>query len=98
MSRNLLKPYFSVPPGQYDQTYFSQLVQSFSFLLEQLQNPGDARHTTVTLTHLQTNDQGLEPGALFQQDGFVKITQENAPHVAGIAAIASVGSVSVTTT
>jgi hypothetical protein len=74
------------------------MVQSFSFLLEQLQNPGDARHTTLTLTDLQTNDQGLEPGALFQQDGFVKITQANTPHVGGIASTGEVGSVTVSTT
>lgn len=98
MSRRLTRSFFAVPPGQYDQTYFSQMVQSFSFLLEQLQNPGDARHTTLTLTDLQTNDQGLEPGALFQQDGFVKITQANTPHVGGIASTGEVGSVTVSTT
>ena len=98
MSRKLTRSFFAVPPGQYDQTYFSQLVQSFYFLLEQLQNPGDARHTTMTLTNLQTNDQGLEPGALFQQDGFVKITQANTPHVGGIASTGEVGSVTVSTT
>lgn len=98
MSRRLTRAFFAVPPREYDQTYFSQLVQSFSFLLEQLQNPGDARHTTMTLTNLQTNDQGLEPGALFQQGGFVKIAQANTPHVAGLTATTSVGSVTVTTT
>jgi hypothetical protein len=52
----------------------------------------------MTLTNLQTNDQGLEPGALFQQDGFVKITQANTPHVGGIASTGEVGSVTVSTT
>lgn len=98
MSRRLTRSFFALPPDQYDQTYFSQMVQSFSFLLEQLQNPGDARHTTLTLTNLQTNDQGLEPGALFQQDGFVKIAQANTPHVGGIASTGEVGSVTVSTT
>jgi len=50
------------------------------------------------LTNLQTNDQGLEVGALFEQDGFVKITKANTPHVGGLAATGGVGSVTVTTT
>jgi len=98
MSRRFSPLALQLPPEKYDPRYFRELVRSFFVFFENQQNPGDARHTIMTLTHLQTNDQGLEPGALFQQAGFVKITQENAPHVAGIAATASVGSVSVTTT
>jgi hypothetical protein len=98
MSRRLTRPLFPLPPTQYNQSYFAQLVQSFALFLEQVQNPGDARHTTMTITNLQSNDQGLAPGALFQQEGFVKIAQANTPHVAGLTATTSVGSVTVTTT
>ena len=98
MSRNLTRSYFAVPPKDYSQTYFSQLVQSFSVLLAQIQNPGDSRVTTLTITNLPTNDQGLETGALFEQDGFVKITKANTPHVGGLSAIGATGSVTVSTT
>ena len=98
MSRRLTRPYFPVPPPSYDQRYFSEVIRSFSVFLEQIQNPGDQRATTLTLTGLQENDAGLEPGALFQQDGFVKITRNNAPHPAGAGATAGVGIVTVVTT
>ena len=98
MSRSLTRSYFAVPPKEYSQTYFSQLVQSFSVLLAQIQNPGDSRVTTLTITNLPSNDQGLETGALFEQGGFVKITKANAPHVGGISAASEVGSVTVSTT
>jgi hypothetical protein len=78
--------------------YQEEVVRAFSVFLQQLQNPGDARHTTLTLTALQSNDQGLETGALFQVDGFVKIAQANTPHVAGVGSTGSAGSVTVTTT
>lgn len=98
MSRRLPRSFFGIPPSRYDPEYFSRLVESFSFLLGQIQNPGDSRNTTLTLTNLNTSDQGLEPGALFQQNGFVKITLSNTPHVVGVAATSYVGSVTVTTT
>jgi hypothetical protein len=51
----------------------------------------------MVLTNLQTDDSGLETGALFQQDGFVKITLINTPHVRGSAGTGAVGTVTVTT-
>ena len=98
MSRRLTRPFFPVPPQQYMQNYFAELVRSFSVYLEQMQNPGDLRATTLTLTDLQTDDSGLETGALFQQDGFVKITRINVPHARGLFATGQVGQVTVVTT
>lgn len=66
--------------------------------LEQNNNPGDIRATEITLTDLQTNDSGLEVGAVFQQDGNLKITLSHKPHPAGVAASSAVGTVTVTTT
>jgi hypothetical protein len=97
MSRNLVLPFFPVAPQQYDQQYFAEVVRSFSVYLEQMQNPGEGRNTFMVLTNLQTDDSGLETGALFQQDGFVKITLINTPHVRGSAGTGAVGSVTVTT-
>jgi len=97
MSRNLVRPFFPIPPGQYTQQYFAELVRSFSTYLEQMQNPGEGRHTQLVLTNLQTDDSGLETGALFQQDGFVTITLVDTPLVRGQQATGAVGDVTVTT-
>ena len=97
MSRNLTLPYFAVPPGEYNQQYFAELVRSLSVYLTNQQNPGEGRNTQLVLTNLQTDDSGLETGALFQQDGFVKIALINSPHVRGSAGTGAVGTVTVTT-
>ena len=98
MSRNLVLPFFAVPPAQYDQNYFANLTRSFAIYLEQKQNPGLERATNITLTDLPTTDQGLEPGTLFQQDGFVKVALTNKPHVGGVSGTSGVGTVTVVTT
>ncbi len=97
MSRNLVRPFFPVAPFEYKQEYFAEVVRSFSVYLENMQNPGEGRHTALVLTNLQTDDSGLENGALFQQNGFVKIALINMPHVRGQQATGSVGSVTVST-
>ena len=98
MSRNLVRPFFPEPPREYSSRYFSELVRSFSTYLINMQNPGEGRNTFGVFTNLQTDDSGLETGAIFNDGGYVKITQENTPHVRGSAGIGSVGSVTVTTT
>jgi len=97
MSRNLVRPFFPIPPQEYQQQYLAEVVRSFSTYLEQMQNPGLGRNTELVLTNLQTDDSGLETGALFQQGGFVKITLIDMPHVRGSSATGSVGSVTVST-
>ena len=54
--RRLVLPQFPRAPEQYDATYMSEVVRSFSVFLELFNNPGDARHTELTLTNLQQND------------------------------------------
>jgi hypothetical protein len=76
----------------------NEVIRAFSVFIQQIQNPGDARHTELTLTGLQSNDQGLEEGALFEVNGFVKISRSFNPHVSGAGATGSTGSVTVTTT
>jgi len=97
-SRRLVRPYFPIPPQNYDQAYLNEVIRAFSVFIQQIQNPGDARHTELTLTELQSNDQGLETGALFEVDGFVKISRSFNPHLAGVGSTGAVGSVTVTTT
>ena len=95
--RRLVLPQFPRAPEQYDATYMSEVVRSFSVFLELFNTPGDARHTELTLTNLQQNDYNLETGAVFQQDGTLKIVIANKPHPAGLAGTGSVGSVTVST-
>jgi len=97
MSRNLARPFLPIPPAEYQQNYMTEIVRSLSVYFQAQQNPGEGRHTQMVFTALQTNDQGLETGALFEQDGFVKITKANTPHVAGNSASGFVGEVTVST-
>ena len=98
MSRNLILPFLPVPPNEYQQQYFAEVVRAISVYMQNERNPGEGRHTAMVLTNLQSNDQGLETGALFEHDGFVKITKANTPHVGGVSATGAVGSVTVSTT
>ena len=103
MSRNLVLPFFPNPPEEYDQQYMAELMRSFSIYLTQMQNPGEGRNTELTLTNLQTDDQGLPVGELFQYRdtsgmmGFVKIAVADISNLRGIEATSGVGSVTVTT-
>jgi hypothetical protein len=97
MSRNLIKPFFARPPAEYDQQYMATLVQSFALYLEQMQNPGEGRHTQLTLTDLPDSDQGLEVGALFKFNNFIKIASADNANLPGVAGTGAVGSVTVTT-
>lgn len=95
MSRNLPLPFLPVPPSEYRQGYFSEVVRAISVYMENERNPGEGRHTRLVLTDLPSNDQGLELGALFEQDGFVKVTKANTPHVGGLTSSGFVGTVTV---
>ena len=103
MSRNLVLPFFPTPPEEYDQQYMSELVRAFSVYLTQMQNPGEGRHTGLALTNLQTDDQGLAVGELFNYKnasgtmGYIKIVVADASNLRGITATGGVGSVTVTT-
>ena len=73
MSRQLVTPTFALPPDEYDPQYFNDMVRSLSQLVTQLQNPGELRGTKITLTDLPTSDTGLEVGALFNDNGTIKV-------------------------
>lgn len=73
MSRQLVPPTFSLPPDEYDVQYFNDLVRGLGILVTQQQNPGELRGTKITLTDLPTSDTGLEVGALFNDNGTIKV-------------------------
>ena len=97
MSRNLVRPYFPIPPQDYNQSYFYEVVRSFAVYLDQMHNPGEGRHTRLVLTALPNSDQGLETGSLFERNGFIKISIADQPNLLGVSSTGAVGSVTVTT-
>ena len=98
MSRNLPLPFLPVPPNEYSQQYIAEIVRSLSVYMQNERNPGEGRNTFSVFTNLQTDDSGLETGAIFNHGGYVKITQVNTPHARGSAGTGAVGLVTVTTT
>ena len=98
MSNRLVPaPYFPIPPSEYDQRYFNEVIRAFSVFLEQSRNPGEGRNTFTVFTNLATSDVGLETGAVFNYNGYLKVVQSNTPHPLGTACESNVGSVSVVT-
>lgn len=95
MSRSLVRPQFPVAPEAYSQRYMSEVVRQFSLLIQQLQNPGDARHTVITLTNLPTDDVGLEQGSVYNQNGFLKISELDTSSVRGSGLTVTIGTVTV---
>jgi hypothetical protein len=97
MARNLNLPFLPVPPEKYDQSYFSEIVRALSVYMQNERNPGEGRNTFTVFTNLQTDDVGLEPGAVFNHGGYLKVSELNSPHVQGSSATGTVGSVTVST-
>lgn len=54
-SLNSPVPYFPIPPRQYDQQYFSEVIRSFTVFAQQTTNPGPIRATELTLTESTGN-------------------------------------------
>jgi len=98
MTRNLVRPFFPVPPAEYQQWYFSEVVRAFSVYLEQMQNPGEGRNTFTVFTNLQENDVGLEVGSVYRQGNDLKIVLPNITAPSGIFGEGLVGSVTVVIT
>ena len=66
MSRISPIPYFPVPPRDYDQRYFAELIRAFSVYTQQIANPGELRSTELTLTRELVN---VDYGQLSWNDG-----------------------------
>ena len=77
-NRGVNLPYFPVPPAEYNQQYFSELVRSFSTYLQNMNNPGVGRQTTMALTALPTSTANLRDGDLYNENGFVRIHSSTA--------------------
>ena len=66
-------PIIPLPPESYDRIYFDELIRTLTQSFTQINNPGEIRGTKITLTDLPTSSEGLETGALFNDNGTVKI-------------------------
>jgi len=98
-SRLLTRVYFPNPPAEYQQDTIATIQEAYETLIRQIQNPGDVRATDLTLTSLQSgSDTGLEIGAVYEKDGFLKITLANSPNPAGVSGSGVVGAVTVVIT
>ena len=98
-SRLLTRVYFPNPPAEYQQDTIAAIQEAYETLIRQIQNPGDVRATDITLTNLQSgSDTGLEVGAVYEKDGFVKITLANSPNPAGVSGSGVLGAVTVVIT
>jgi len=89
-------PRLPSPQGEIDSIYMTDLVRALESFISVVENPGGSRATDLTLTALQSgNDVGLELGALYELDGFVKITLANVSACSGISATSGLGTVTV---
>lgn len=52
MPSNAPVPYFAAPPAEYDRNYMAQVVRAFAVFAQQVNNPGAAIFTTLSLTNL----------------------------------------------
>ena len=96
MSRNLNLPFFPIPPEEYSNQYFVEVLRSYSTYLQNMQNPGEGRNTFTVFTALQTDDSGLEDGAVFNHGGQLRVPVAHSPYVRGSQATGEIGSVTVT--
>ena len=98
-SRQLTRVYFPNPPAEYQQNTIAAIQEAYETLIRQIQNPGDVRATDITLTNLQSgSDTGLEVGAVYEKDGFLKITLASTPNPAGVSGSGVLGAVTVVIT
>jgi len=89
-------PRLPSPRGQIDEVYITDLVKALQIFITLVENPGRSRATALTLTSLQSgNDVGLEVGALYVLEGYIKITLANVSACSGILATSSLGAVTV---
>ncbi|CAB4155945.1 hypothetical protein UFOVP1064_43 [uncultured Caudovirales phage] len=93
-SRNVPNIPFPVPPKEYDQRYMAEVTRVFVQYMQQIQNPGEGRNTTVVLTSVPTSATGLESGTIYvDSSGFLKIAVATVVNVSGLAATGGVGQI-----
>ena len=90
-------PVFPTPTEEYDPAYVADLIRALNFFVDQVGNAGPMRGTTLVLTDLPTSGAQLETGAVYNDNGTLKIVLENIGYASSISAASSIGTVTVTT-
>lgn len=98
MSQRVPPPVFPTAPREYDPRFMSDLIRALTQYVVTTNSPGEGRFTGAVLTNLQDNDQGLEEGAIFEQDGHLMIARSFVAAPASTTLTASLGDVTVTIT
>ena len=73
MSTNQPPPRLPDAPEEYNMQFMQDLIRAVEVFIQQERNDGELRGTKITLTQLPTSDSGLEVGALFNDNGTVKV-------------------------
>lgn len=95
-SRNIPSISFPVPPRDYDQRYMAELTRVFAQFVQQIQNPGEGRNTTIVLTAIPYDGTAnLEVGTICVDPyGFLKVVQpEYIATVMGVSGNGGVGQI-----
>ena len=98
MTEPLSRPVFPLAPDEYQRVYFDDLVRTLSSFVDQELNPGALRGTTMVLTNLPTTGNLLENGAVYNDQGTLKVVLSNMGYAPSFLMSASIGTVTVTTT
>ena len=97
MTRPIAKPVFPLAPLEYQRGYFDDLTRTLASFVEQETNPGAMRGTTLVLTELPTTGNQLETGALYNDQGTLKVVLGNVGYAPSFSMAISLGDVTVTT-
>ncbi len=90
-------PVFPTPPEEYDAAYVADLIRALNYFVDQVGNAGPMRGTTLVLTDLPTSGAQLETGAVYSDNGTLKIVLVNVGYASSVSAALSIGTVTVTT-
>tara|TARA_R110002020_G_scaffold15019_1_gene53027 strand:+ start:2555 stop:2851 length:297 start_codon:yes stop_codon:yes gene_type:complete len=97
MSSNVTRIVFGNAPDDYDRPYFDDLTRSLNQFVTLQMEAGALRGTTLVLTNLPTSGNQLETGAVFNDQGTLKIALANTGYAPSFSITATIGTVTVTT-
>jgi hypothetical protein len=60
-------------PASYDKSQWDDILRQLRLLIQQINNPGPLRATTIVLTDLPTSSTGLPSGSVWNDSGTLKI-------------------------
>ena len=91
MSTKIVRPIIPIAPVSYDSTYLNQLARALDNVIEDQRNP------IVTLSNIPNvdNASSLQPGDLYEDNGFLKIITNDDIFVSTNLATTAVGTVTV---